>query len=59
MKMLYELIKNVEEYPDNRGLNDLALRSQEILNYAISDRGIFSSATRSAIADGFGRVNIV
>ena len=57
MKMLYKLIQKAEEYPDDRDLNDLALRSQKILNYALSDRGIFSSATRSAIADGFREVN--
>ena len=53
MKMLCRVVQKAKEYPDDRDLNDLALRSQETLNYAISDKGTFLSATRSAIADNF------
>jgi len=59
IKQLYQIIQLAKDNPNNLEFQTVSNNAQKFLQDAILDSAEFAAATRCAIADGFGRVNIV
>jgi uncharacterized protein (TIGR02646 family) len=59
IKQLYQIIQKAKYYPNDLDWKNVSNNAQKFLQDAILDSAEFAAATRCAIADGFGRVNIV
>jgi S-adenosylmethionine:diacylglycerol 3-amino-3-carboxypropyl transferase len=53
MKGLYKFITVAETKTQSQALQNLIAEAQDVLQSAISDKGEFAAATRTALQDGF------